>query len=256
MSEGKKSVRYFFGEHAQAYSKSRSHAQGADLAALIRALNPGKSEVALDVATGTGFTAVALAGRVGHVTGIDVTEEMLSQAERLAREQGCANVRFELGDALKIRYPDSSFDIVTTRRATHHFHDVPKFLREAKRVLRRGGRLGVVDMSPPEGSEVFSNRIEKLRDSSHVEAFTPKAWNSMVSKAGLCILSSEVLGEPVAFRKWLYPVETGGGEEEAVLAAWSSAPARVRRLLEAHFERGVVKGWTKNRIILVASKTP
>jgi ubiquinone/menaquinone biosynthesis C-methylase UbiE len=179
---------------------------------------------------------------------------MLAQAGRLAREKGLANVRFELGDALKIGYPDSSFDLVTTRRATHHFEDVPRFLGEARRVLRPGGRLGVVDMSPPEGTESFSNRIEILRDSSHVEAFTPASWRSMVSKAGFRILSSQVLGEPVTFEKWLYPVEKGGREERAIRTAWGSAPARVKRLMEARFESGVLEGWAKFRIVLVAGK--
>jgi len=250
------SVKRFFAEHAQDYSRSQSHAQGADLDALIRALKPKRFEVALDVATGTGFTAVALAGLVGHVTGIDVTDEMLAQAGRLARERGRTNIRFELGDALKIGYPDSSFDIVTTRRATHHFEDVAKFLREARRVLRAGGRVGIVDMSPPEGTEAFSNRIERLRDKSHVKAFTQTAWKSMVSKAGLRIQSSEILGESVTFERWLYPVEAGGREEEAIRRAWGSAPANVRRLLAAHFENEAIKRWTKSRIILVASKTP
>ena len=254
MSQG--SVKRFFAEHAQDYSMSQSHAQGADLNALIEALKPKTFEVALDVATGTGFTAVALAGLVGHVTGIDVTDEMLAQAGRLARERGLTNVRFELGDALEIGYPNSTFDLVTTRRATHHFNDVPKFLREARRVLRPGGRLGIVDMSPPEGAEAFSNRIERLRDKSHVKAFTQTAWKSMVSKAGLHILSSETLGEAVTFGRWLYPVEAGGREEEKIRRAWGSAPTNVRRLLAARFENGAINGWTKSRIILVASKTP
>jgi len=250
------SVKRFFAEHAQDYSKSQSHAQGVDLDALIRALKPKKSEVALDVATGTGFTAIALARLVGHVTGIDVTDEMLNQAGRLARERGLTNVRFELGDALKIGYPNSSFDLVTTRRATHHFEDVPKFLREAKRILRPWGRLGIVDMSPPEGAEAFSNRIERLRDRSHVRAFSPATWKSMVSKAGLHIESSEILGESITFGRWLYPVEAGGREEESIRRAWSLAPDSVKRLLAARPKKGVVEGWTKFRIILVASKTP
>ena len=250
------SVERFFGEHAHDYSKSRSHAQGSDLKALLRALKPRRPEVALDVATGTGFTALALADLVGHVTGIDMTDEMLNQANRLALQRGRTNVRFELGNAMEIGYPDSSFDIVTTRRATHHFEDVPRFLREAKRVLRPGGRLGVVDMSPPVGAEAFSNRIEILRDSSHVRAFTPVAWKSMVSEAGFRVVSSEVLGEAVTFETWLYPVEPGGREEATILKAWSSATPKVRRLLEARSQKGSVVGWTKFRIILVASKTP
>jgi ubiquinone/menaquinone biosynthesis C-methylase UbiE len=256
LNQSRGSVERFFGVHARDYSKSRSHARGSDLKALLKALKPKKSEVALDVATGTGFTAVALAKLVGHATGIDLTDEMLSQANLLARDEGCTNVRFELGDALEINYPDSSFDIVTTRRATHHFGDVPRFLREARRVLRPTGRLGIVDMSPPEGAEALSNRIEKLRDSSHVRAFTPSAWKSMVSRAGFRIVSDEVLGERVSFERWLYPVAPGGKEEVAIRQAWSSVPSRVRRLLLVQATNGVVRGWTKSRIVLVASKTP
>ncbi len=222
----------------------------------MKALKPKKSEVALDVATGTGFTAVALSKLVGHVIGIDVTDEMLWQARKLAQNEGAVNVRFELGDAMKINYANSSFDIVTSRRATHHFTDVPKFLLEAKRVLRQSGRLGVVDMSPPEGAEDFSNKIERLRDGSHAEAFTPSAWKAMLSRAGLRLVSAEVLDEPVALEKWLYPVEPGGREEESISLAWRSAPDRVRHLLKAEFKDGTIMGWTKSRIVLVASKTP
>jgi ubiquinone/menaquinone biosynthesis C-methylase UbiE len=252
----KGSVERFFGQHAEDYSKSQSHAQGSDLAALLAALRPNSRDVALDVATGTGFTAISLGRLVKHVTGIDVTPEMLDQARRLALSQGVRNAEFEVGDALRMRYNDSSFDLVTTRRATHHFKDIHRFLEEAKRVLRPAGRLGVVDMSPPEGAEVFSNRIEKLRDNSHVEAFTPKAWGSMVLHAGFHIESTKILDEPVSLEKWLYPVAPGGKEEESIRLAWNTAPADVRQILHAHYHEGSIRGWTKSRIVLVATKTP
>jgi ubiquinone/menaquinone biosynthesis C-methylase UbiE len=252
----KGSVERFFGAHAGDYAKSSSHAYGADLQALIEALAPMKTEVALDVATGTGFTAAALSPHVAHVTGIDVTGEMLDEARKLARSEGLTNVDFQPGDALHMKFAEASFDIVTTRRATHHFNDVPRFIREAKRVLRPGGRLGVVDMSPPEGAESFSNRIERLRDSSHVEAFTPTAWTTMISAAGFRILSSQVLAESVSFERWLSPVKLGGSEEKAIRGAWASAPTNAKRLLRAETEDDAVKSWIKSRIVLVASKTP
>ena len=247
-------VERFFSRHAADYSRSRSHAHGSDLSALIKALKPRRSEVALDVATGTGFTAMALARRVGHVTGVDLTDEMLWQARTMALKQGVANVRFELGDALNLNYPDWSFDIVTTRRATHHFSDVPKFLLEARRVLRPGGRLGIADMSPPAGAEGFSNKIERLRDRSHAEAYTPDEWSSMVVRAGFRVSSSVVLDEVVKFDRWLYPVEKGGREEKAIRVAWKSAPAEVKSLLKADMKGPEVRSWTKSRIVLVASK--
>ena len=246
----------FFSKHAEDYAKSRSHASGPDLAALIEALRPRTSELALDVATGTGFTAVSLAVRVKHVTGIDLTEEMLDQARGFARSRGVANIEFERGDAMKLDFPNSSLDIVTTRRAEHHFHDVPRFLREAKRVLKAGGRIGVVDMSPPEGAGSFTNRIEKLRDGSHVEAFTLKAWESMIVGAGFGGLTSRVLADRVTFERWLYPVEPGGKEEKAILSAWRSSSKAVRRLLKAEFDGDRISAWSKTRIVLVASKTP
>ncbi len=256
MVQNRGSVQRFFGKHAKDYSKSRSHAEGSDLAALMKALKPRSEEVALDVATGTGFTAMSLAKLAGHVTGVDMTDEMLGQARALAAKEGVANVRFELGDAMKLDYPKATFDIVTTRRATHHFEDVPKFLREAKRVLRTNGRLGVVDMSPPEGAEAFANRIERLRDRSHAEAFTPSAWKSMVQRAGFHIDSARVIDEPITFERWLYPVEPGGNEETTIRSAWNGASPKVKRLLGAKFDGGFIKRWTKSRIVLVASKTP
>ena len=247
-------VERFFGAHAQEYSKSRSHAHGIDLASLLAALDPKPSDAALDVATGTGFTAFAIAPLVRRVTGIDVTPEMLKEAKRLGSSNGLANVTFESGDALDMRASDGSFDIVTTRRAAHHFADVPRFIREAKRVLKPGGRLGVADMSPPEGAEVFSNTIEKLRDSSHVEAFTPRKWGSMISAAGLKIRFSQVFEEQVSFEKWLDPVGLGGPEEKSVRRAWGGADRTTRTLLRAVFEKGTISKWTKSRVVIVASK--
>lgn len=250
------SVRRFFAAHAQGYSKSLSHARGADLVALMDALGPRGVGSALDVATGTGFTALALAQFAREVVGVDMTREMLEEAGKLAVSQGITNARFELGEATNLRFPKSSFDIVTVRRATHHFNDVPKFLHETKRVLKPGGRLGLVDMSPPEGAEYFVNTIERLRDRSHVEAFTPTAWKSMILQAGLQINSLRVVGEPVSLEGWLYPVKLDAREMTYIRSAWDSASTLVKQLLGADMEEGIIRGWTKSRIVLVAANTP
>lgn len=254
MHEGEHSPREFFSRHAKDYAKSESHALGSDLAMLIDDLQPRPSELALDVATGTGFTAMALASQVREVVAIDLTQEMLDQARRLATERGITNVRFEGGEASDIRYPDSSFDIVTTRRAAHHFRDVPAFLREARRVLLPGGRLGLVDMSPPEGCEEFFNLIERLRDATHVKALSPGEWKRMLAGSGLKVMSEKLLPERIAFEDWLYPVKMGGKEEASVRQEWQRAPENIWRLLDAREHDGLVEGWTKTRIVLVARK--
>ena len=166
---GTPSPREFFSKHAQDYTKSDSHAHGSDLALLVELLQPQSTDTVLDIATGTGFTAIEIAKKAKRVIGVDITNEMLAEASRLAKEKQISNIRFEKADASSLPYDDDSFDNVTTRRATHHFADVEKFLSEASRVLKVSGRLGIVDMSPPEGTDKFFNRIERLRDSTHTQ---------------------------------------------------------------------------------------
>jgi ubiquinone/menaquinone biosynthesis C-methylase UbiE len=246
-------TRQFFAKHAAGYASSASFAYGPNLEALLKSLKPLRTEAALDVATGTGFTALAIAPLVNRVIGIDITEEMLRQARSLARERGIGNAKFERGDARRLDYPASTFDIVTTRRATHHFDDVPAFLREARRVLKPKGRLGLVDMSPKTRTIGFTNKIEKLRDSSHVWAFSPNRWKSVLRGAGFDVTSMLVLEEPLSPEEWLYPVEAKGSEMAAVRLAWDSAPPRVRRLMKAKFTAGAIAGWAKQRAVVVAS---
>ena len=244
----------FFSKHAESYTKSESHAHGSDLALLVELLDPKPSDVALDVATGTGFTAVELARRVKSVLAIDRTEEMLEQASKFAKEQKIENIRFEKGDAAELPCEDSSFDIVTTRRAAHHFSDITSFLKEAKRVLLPSGRLGVVDMCPHEGTQDFFNKIERLRDPTHARALAQKEWVQSTKDAGLLVIVSQVVPETVTMEKWLYPVKLGGPEEEAVRAEWDRASDEIRKALDCLTEEGRVVSWTKSRIILIATK--
>jgi ubiquinone/menaquinone biosynthesis C-methylase UbiE len=249
MPEGEHSPREFFSRHAEDYAKSKSHALGFDLTTLVDDLQPRRSELALDVATGTGFTAMALASRVKEVVAIDLTQEMLDQAKKLATERGITNVRFEKGEASDIRYPDSSFDIVTARRAAHHFRDVPAFVREARRVLLPGGRLGLADMSPPEGCGEFFNL-----DATHVKALSLGEWRGMLAESGLKVMSEKLLSERIAFEDWLYPVTIGGKEEAAVRQEWQRAPEKIWQLLHVQEHDGQVKGWIRTRMVLVARK--
>ncbi|MDG6997313.1 MAG: class I SAM-dependent methyltransferase, partial [Nitrososphaerota archaeon] len=98
---GSDSAKEFFSKHAEGYAKSESHARGSDLALLIELAKPAKSDVVLDVATGTGFTAIEFAPLVKEVVAADITEEMLQEARKLASERGIKNIRFEYADACK-----------------------------------------------------------------------------------------------------------------------------------------------------------
>ena len=143
----KDQVRQQFGANAAAYVSSPTHAQGASLARLVELADPQPAWRVLDVATAAGHTALAFAPRVSAVIGLDLTPEMLPLAARLAAERGAANVAFAVGDVDDLPF-GGAFDLVTCRIAPHHFADIGRFLAEAARALRPGGRL-VVELLDP-----------------------------------------------------------------------------------------------------------
>lgn len=259
MSESSKKaqVQEFFAKTTAFYAENPSHRQGSDLQMLVTALAPQPTETALDVATAAGHTAHALAPHVAEVVGLDLTPEMQAQFERGAVDRGLANVRFVVGDAEALPFADASFDIVTVRRAAHHFPDIEKALAEMARVLRPGGRLGVADMVAPDdpaGARLL-NSLEIARDSSHVRAYSAPEWRTNVAAAGLEILSVEIEEEPMSWTQWLKPVAADGPEAAAAEAAYAAAPAETRAYVASDGPDGrASRTFFKRRIVLVARK--
>lgn len=203
----RESVNEFFDRNAEKYAKSTSHAKGRDLSILISRLRTGDTMKALDVATGTGFTAVELSGSVGEMFAVDRTTGMLERARNLSEERRAANMRFVMSDATALPFHDAAFDIVTCRRAAHHFRDKDAFLSEVHRCLNGGGQFALVDMAAPEGFKDPYNAFERARDSSHEEAETFSHWRELIESHGFEVSSTCVEEEKVSFDKWLYPVE-------------------------------------------------
>jgi demethylmenaquinone methyltransferase/2-methoxy-6-polyprenyl-1,4-benzoquinol methylase len=145
-------VRAMFDRIARVYDPLNSvmtaglHQRWRERAADLAAVGPGNR--ALDVATGTGDLAVALADRVapgGEVVGCDFSEAMLE----LARAKAPA-LRFESANALDLPYEDDSFDAATVGFGARNFSDLPQGLREMTRVVRPGGRVVVLEITTPQ----------------------------------------------------------------------------------------------------------
>jgi ubiquinone/menaquinone biosynthesis C-methylase UbiE len=185
-------VRAVFSERAATYTTSASHTDPEVLARVVELARPQAGWRVLDVATGTGHTAFALAPHARHVTGIDLTPEMLTEARGLQAGNGLGNVSFAVADAHRLPFADEAFDLVTARRAPHHFADLRGTLAEMRRVLRPerpvrpGGRLVIDDRSVPEDDEVdaIMNRLDTLHDPSHVREYRPSEWRAMLCEAG------------------------------------------------------------------------
>ncbi|WP_022888062.1 methyltransferase domain-containing protein [Agromyces italicus] len=102
----------------------------------------------LDVGSGPGTITLDLARRVrpGRVRGIDVSAEVVAQAEGLAESEGVRNVSFAVGDAYALDAPDDSYDVVHAHQVLQHLARPVDALREFRRVLKPGGLLAVRDV--------------------------------------------------------------------------------------------------------------
>ena len=182
-----------FSERAAFYVTSATHTDKKVLDRVVGLAKPLPFDLALDVATGTGHTAFALAPQVREVIAIDVTIEMLIEGRKLKAEHGLQNVEFRLADVHELPFDDQSFDIVTCRRAAHHFVDIGKAIDEMKRVLKNGGRLVIDDRSVPDEDFVDTtmNRLDWLHDESHIREYRSAEWARMLIEAGFQIETIE-----------------------------------------------------------------
>src|SRR3989440_8646417 len=161
--EKKAQVQDYFSRTAEGYVVSFSHRAGDDLQRLIELGEWSPEQQALDVATGGGHTALAIAPYVAQVTVTDLTPRMLEKAREYLLAQGVTNAVFQVADAEQLLFADGTFDRVTCRIAAHHFPNVAQFVREVARVLKPGGIFLLIDCMAPSDPELdaFDNRVEK-----------------------------------------------------------------------------------------------
>ncbi len=150
-------VRAMFDRIARVYDLMNSvmtagmHHRWRERAADLSCIGPGNR--ALDVATGTGDLALALARRAapgGEVVACDFADAMLELARRKPLPGGAAPVRFEWANALELPYDDASFDAATVGFGARNFADLRRGLAEMARVVRPGGRVVILEITTPQ----------------------------------------------------------------------------------------------------------
>ena len=118
----------------------------------VDALGKFNPQQILDIATGTGDFALLMARRIQprHITGADISEGMMSVGREKVKQEGLQDmISFEHEDCLNLSFPDGSFDAVTSAYGVRNFENLDAGLREMLRVLRPGGHLLIVELTPP-----------------------------------------------------------------------------------------------------------
>ncbi len=195
-----------FGRQAEHYAVStgvHAHSEGLDVLQEYASL--GDPGVAVDIATGAGFTAFAVAPYVERALATDIAAGMLRQAGQLAAEQGLDNVELAFVEAEHMPFADGSLDMVTCRQAAHHFYDLPLALREINRVLKPGGVFLLSDTCAPEDDAVaeWMNDVELRRDVSHVWDRKQSEWRVMLQEVGLSVTHLQMVRVHLEFNDWV-----------------------------------------------------
>lgn len=114
---------------------------------LCEAVDLRSGEKVLDVATGSGNTAISAARRFCEVTGMDLAPESIEHARRRAAAEGM-EITFEVGDAEDLTYDDASFDVVVSTIGVMFCPNQERAAAELLRVCRPGGRIGLASWTP------------------------------------------------------------------------------------------------------------
>ncbi len=226
-----------FGAQAQAYVASAVHSGGAELEALAARAAQAAPRRALDLGTGGGHVAYALARAAQAVTAVDLSPKMLAAVAAEARRRGLANIETVEARAESLPFPDAHFDFCASRFSAHHWRDARRGLRdarrglrEARRVLRAGAPAVFIDVVAPEAPalDTFFQAIELLRDISHVRDYALAEWRDMLSQAGFALKAEASWRLRMGFADWTGRMRTPAVLAQAIRALQKTADAETR----------------------------
>jgi SAM-dependent methyltransferase len=210
-------------ERAEMYRQSATHATGRDLDVVVEMCDPQPGLKVLDVATGGGHVAARLRDAGADVVTLDPSPGMKPDV---------------IAPAEHLPFADGSFDVVVTRLAAHHFASIGDAVGEIARV---SNRLVVIEDHLYVDEE--TEEAEKLRDPSHVRAYSEEEWREMLTDAGLEVERVELDEKELDFESWF--TRTATPEADA---------ARARELLEPRTSSDGAS-WTSPMLIIQARKS-
>lgn len=219
-----------FGAQAAHYAASTVHSSDHRLDTVRRFVPAGGRPWALDLGTGAGFTAFAIADCADRVVAADLTRQMLAETRRLGRERRLDNLLLLQNRAEALPIAADCIDLIACRAAGHHFADLGAALDEMRRVLKPGGSLVMADSVSPEDDNLYRwfNDVELRRDYSHIENRKVSELERMLAARGLRILERELTATYMTFNDWVARTATPPAEVAALRRDFQSAAPAVK----------------------------
>lgn len=158
------------------------------LSQIIDSLQLKPNAKVLDLGTGTGYVALAIARRYQEVrvVGLDIVKKTLAKNTESAKQEGLINVVFMSYDGESFPFQADTFDVVVTRYALHHFPDIRSTFGEISRVLKPGGELFIADPTPNDDDTTrFVDDYMKMKADGHIKFYTLSEWQQLGQSVGL-----------------------------------------------------------------------
>lgn len=255
----KDKVREQFSRAAASYVRSPGLSQTTDLAEAARMLQPTADDILLDVACGGGHSALYFAPQVRSVVASDLAMQMLKKAQEfISEEGGIENVTFREADAEDLPFPAGAFTLLICRVASHHFPDVPRALAEFHRVLRRGGRMVIIDNMLADEPHIaeFQHRYESMRDPTHVRSYTRAEWEQMIEDAGFVLHEVSLQKKHHDFQEWAQRTGLHREGVQQLNKLFIEAGDEIQGYFQVETFAGEVEHFTDNKILIHASRPP
>jgi SAM-dependent methyltransferase len=217
-----------FNAQAAHYAHSHVHRFGPSLPVLLQLASSTPQDQALDIATGTGNTAITLAPHVASIIGVDMAANMLAEGQKRANQEQIGNVSFEEANAEALPFSNEHFDLVVSRHAPHHFRNALVFLREVARVLRPNGRFVLADqitLLPQQ--QAWVDEYQRTRDPSHFTQRTRQQWCDLAAQAGLVVVAEQLVTYRLEFDTWTTQAGCSAEQREQLHQLLKIAPTGI-----------------------------